>query len=320
MKTQIRRVNSRICTALLLAGAAGLFAAPSAADTFGSGVNQFDIDFVTVGNPGNPADTTGAPNPAGAVPYAYRMGVYEVSENLISKATGGGLAGVAFSPSRGANKPATSVSWYEAARFVNWLNTSQGYQAAYNFSGSTFQLWPSSDAWQLGGENLYRHKDAHYFLPTENEWYKAAFYDGNLGVYYDYPTGSDTAPTAVAGGTADGTAVFNQPLSPGPADVNFAGGLSPYGTMGQGGNLWEWMEGAYDGVSDSASEPRGYRGGRWGSPSEWLTSSATYSGIPTGEGDLGFRVAAIVPEPLESASVVGVAALGFALWRRRGSR
>ena len=35
------------------------------ADTFGSGSNAFDIDFVTIGNPGNAADTTGDPNPAG---------------------------------------------------------------------------------------------------------------------------------------------------------------------------------------------------------------------------------------------------------------
>ena len=33
----------------------------------------------------------------------------------------------------------------------------------------------------------------------------------------------------------------------------------------------------------------------------------------------GFRVAA-VPEPVESTVVVGVAAVGYALWRRRGSR
>ena len=49
----------------------------SYADTFGSGANSFDIDFVTIGNPGNPPDTTGVPNPAGSVPYVYRMGKYD---------------------------------------------------------------------------------------------------------------------------------------------------------------------------------------------------------------------------------------------------
>jgi hypothetical protein len=39
---------------------------------FGSGGNQFSMDFVPIGSPGNAADTTGNPNPAGAVGYAYR--------------------------------------------------------------------------------------------------------------------------------------------------------------------------------------------------------------------------------------------------------
>jgi hypothetical protein len=41
----------------------------AAADTFGSGANTFDIEFVTIGNPGSAADTTGNPNPAGSVLY-----------------------------------------------------------------------------------------------------------------------------------------------------------------------------------------------------------------------------------------------------------
>ena len=38
----------------------------SRGDSFGSGENAFDMEFVTVGVPGNSADTTGAPNPAGS--------------------------------------------------------------------------------------------------------------------------------------------------------------------------------------------------------------------------------------------------------------
>src|SRR3954452_9182524 len=59
--------------------------APNAsADTFGSGANSFNIDFVTIGNPGNAPDAN--PNPAGAVDYTYRIGKYEVSEQMIDKA------------------------------------------------------------------------------------------------------------------------------------------------------------------------------------------------------------------------------------------
>jgi hypothetical protein len=115
-------------------------------DTFGSGANAFNIDFVTIGNPGNAADTTGDPNPAGSVPYTYRIGKFEISEEMIDKANAvGGLA--IIHDIRGAEKPATSMSWYDAAKFVNWLNTSIGAQPAYRFDGSgNFQLWRTSDA------------------------------------------------------------------------------------------------------------------------------------------------------------------------------
>ncbi|HJQ82268.1 MAG TPA: hypothetical protein VJ828_20060 [Lacipirellulaceae bacterium] len=53
------------------------------ADVFGSGASSFEVEFATIGNPANPPDTTGSPNPAGSVPYAYRIGKYEVSEQMI---------------------------------------------------------------------------------------------------------------------------------------------------------------------------------------------------------------------------------------------
>src|SRR4051812_45933792 len=88
----------------------------SLADTFGSGANSFDIDFVTIGNPGNPPDAN--PNPAGAVPYTYRIGKYEISEQMIDKANALGGLGIT-KDTRGPDYPVTSVSWYEAAKFVN---------------------------------------------------------------------------------------------------------------------------------------------------------------------------------------------------------
>ena len=39
---------------------------------------------MTIGNPGNPPDAN--PNPAGSVPYSYRIGKYEISEQMIEKA------------------------------------------------------------------------------------------------------------------------------------------------------------------------------------------------------------------------------------------
>lgn len=107
-------------------------------------------------------------------------------------------------------------------------------------------------------------QDAYYFLPSEDEWYKAAFHknDGPTANYWDYATGSNTIPTSVISGTSPNTAVYDLRLALGqhPADVGIAGGLSPYGTRGQNGNEHEWTESAYDEVNDSSDEVRAARG------------------------------------------------------------
>jgi formylglycine-generating enzyme required for sulfatase activity len=219
------------------------------ADTFGSGANTFTIDFVTIANPGNAADTTGNPNPAGSVANVFRIGKYEISEQMIDKANTLAQLGIGRDDIRGPNKPVTSVSWNDSARFVNWLNTSTGSAPAYKFAfqpgevgyivDDDILMWTPSDA----GYNLnnpYRNSLAHYYLPSVDEWYKAAYYDPASNDYFNYPTGSDEAPTPVASGTAAGTAVYNGQSI--PADITLAGGLSPYGTMGQGGNVYEWEE------------------------------------------------------------------------------
>jgi len=263
------------------------------ADTFGSGSNIFDIEFVTIGNPGNVADTTGDPNPGGKVDYTYRIGKFEVSEQMITKANTLGGLGITKN-SRGPDKPATEVSWFEAAKFVNWLN---GSTPAYKFDiGGNFQLWQSGDA-GYDPNNLYRNSLATYFLPSVDEWYKAAYYDPNGSVYYDYPTGSDSAPTAVASGTAADTAVWNQT---GPADITQAGGLSPYGTMGQGGNVWEWEETEGDYLNDSTSSARGVRGGDWLQFAPTLLRSSirfNHNGPSIEASNFGFRVASIAESP-----------------------
>ena len=53
--------------------------------TFGTGGNTFNMEFVAIGNANNADDTTGAPTAAGSVAYAYQMGKYEVSEDMITK-------------------------------------------------------------------------------------------------------------------------------------------------------------------------------------------------------------------------------------------
>jgi formylglycine-generating enzyme len=298
------------------------------ADTFGSGTNMFTIDFVDVGNAGN-ADDAGAggglySSPYGGVAYDYRISTYEISQNNIFKAMAEGLANVTAGAHTG-DEPAANISWYEAAAFVNWLNTSQGYQAAYNLSFSSswsMTLWGASEQATTGvdsGTNPYRHKDAYYFLPSEDEWYKAAYHqnDGVTANYWDYATGSNTIPTAVASGTTAGTAVYNGQAD--PADITQAGGLSPYGTMGQNGNVWEWSESAFDGSNNVNTEGRAVRGGGWPTAEGYLRSSGRGSSDPAFESSLiGFRVAS-VPEPSAAMLVLLAAGAFWAAGRRRKS-
>ena len=325
---------------ITLAGVLALTVTTARADSFGTGLNTFTLDFVNIGNAGNVNDAAfdntppGYSSPYGGVGYEYRMGTYEISEDMIAKAnTLGGL--LITKDTRGVNKAATNVGWNEAARFVNWLNVSSGYAPAYNFAvqpggggytgNENLVLWTVSDA-GYNASNLYRNSNAYYFLPSDNEYYKAAFYDPNKAGgagYWLYATGSDAIPTAVGSGTAAGTAVYKQTFFPGPAAVNSAGGLSPYGTMGQTGNVIEWMESASDGVNNLSSEGRSVRGVYYGDQGNGdALTSRTRSGVEPQEGSVifGFRVASVasVPEPSCMILMLG-SGLMFLARRRRGS-
>ena len=134
--------NNLLIVGLLLAAVCQTSRSQTITEWFGgvSDVNRFPIEFVQVGSPGNAADTTGIPNPAGYVPYLYNIGKYEVSREVITKVNEASglnitLADMSAYNSNGQNKPAAGLSWYEAALFVNYLNISQGYNAAYKFGG-----------------------------------------------------------------------------------------------------------------------------------------------------------------------------------------
>ena len=264
-----------------------------------------ELTFVTIGDEGNAVDTTGF----GDVSYAYDISKFEITEGNIAEYNAdpaNNLQPITLtSPLRGTNKPATDITWNECARYVNWLNEREGIQPAYNFtapgSSTNIEVWTSGEAWQTDGENLFRHKDAKYFIPNENEWYKAAYYKsgGTNAGYWLYPTGSDTAPTAVTSGTVDDTAVYVggvvTPLS--PADVTEAGGLSPYGTMGQGGNVYEHTENTFDGANDNVLLNRVYRGGSSGTLANTLVNtSRAFAGANIGSPSKGLRVAKVNPE------------------------
>jgi hypothetical protein len=98
--------------------------------------------------------------------------------------------------------------------------------------------------------------------------------------------------------------------------------------MGQGGNVWQWEESAFDGVNDSVTETRGIRGGYWGGWFDTLQSSLRYDGFSSlapeeMDSYIGFRVASVAdvgsaPEPSTYALyALGIIGTLLAVRRKR---
>ncbi len=311
----------------------------AAGDIFGSGVNTFEIDFVTIGDPGNADDTVNVPvnRPQGSVDYTYRMGEYEISTGMISKANAEAGLGIYHAGDSSVLpiwryepfEPAYFVSWFGAATFVNWLNESTNNVPAYNFDESgNFQLWEPGDP-GYDPQNLFRNSLTKYVLPDVDEWYKAAYYDAANGVYNNYPTGSSDTPDGIDfEGDTTFDAVFNDGYEGTRANNYMDVGIpSSYGTYGQGGNMWEWEETASDYENDSVNELRGLKGADFdvssniGDPAgnqpsvyfmgKWFRSG----GDPLTRPGIGFRIASLtVPEP---SSCILITMFGAGLLMRR---
>lgn len=93
------------------------------------------------------------------------------------------------------NKPVNFISWYNAARYCNWLHNGRPF-------GSQSNSTTENGAYTLTGNSGYPNKNinATYFLPTNSEWYKAAYYkaSGNNSGYWLYATRSDSDPLCVS--------------------------------------------------------------------------------------------------------------------------
>ena len=307
-------------------------------DTFGTGANQFTIDFVTISGDASSANGTNiSPWESGQPGYkhftdpgAYRMGTYEITNGQWDNFKSELGVPVTGSPSTpydespywtSTNVPSNKVSWYEAAQFVNWLNTSTGHQAAYKFTGTQGQsdyalgVWTLSEA--AGGTNLYRHKDAFYFLPTEDEWVKAGYWNGtSLQAYATKPGENLHQGDGVSGTGWNYYASGYATDPPGPWDVG-SGSEELNGTFDMVGNVWEWMESPYQSGDYLSVSARAVRGGSITTPagnslvSSYRDTYAPYLEYPY----VGFRVAS-VPEPYS----LSVLALGGLALRRRQER
>lgn len=277
------------------------------------------MDWVTVGDPGNVADTTGF----GAVGVAYRISRYEVtvaqyteflnavaatdtlvyypSRSIVRSGSPGSYAYDA-KPGR-EDMPVSGVTFYEALRFANWLHNGQGAgdteTGAYTLLGGT--AIPSN------GPTVTRNAGATIFLPSEDEWYKAAYFDGTR--YFEYPTGADTPVVCATPGPTANTANCGSAVGDTTIVGGYTGSSSPYGTFDQGGNVWEWTEGVFNFAS---LHTRIVRGGAEGWDASKLSRHELDAIFP--EDSQGFRVASI-PEP-GVALLASMAMLGLAIFHR----
>ena len=294
------------------------------------------IDMVSVENVGNEADLsdgdslTPGTQRFGAVPYAYKIGKNEVSltqyaaflnavaaedtfalynpnmatdRNIAGINRDGDSGGFRYSVIGDGARPVTYVSWFDAARFCNWLHHGRptGAQTAATTENGAYPLNGATS----GGATITRNPGAKFWIPSEDEWYKAAYHQpseelGDVDNYWLYPTKNNEDPGNTIGlvppsnhanffnnvfsVTQNGTEKPDQNyLTPAGS---FPGSASYYGTLDQGGNVFEWND-AVDG-----SLNRGVRGGSWINFETFLRSSYRGFDPPENENDFfGFRVA-----------------------------
>jgi formylglycine-generating enzyme len=271
------------------------------------------IDYVPVGGAGNSADVTGF----GSVSYDYNIGKYEVTnaqyvEFLNAKGASNeagiydpymGSTGIRQSGSPGdfsyslvggfESRPVVYVSFYDAARFANWIANGQGSgdmeDGSYTLNGATSGL-------------VQANPGASIRLPTENEWYKTAYYDAQMESYFSYATGRDSIGLSEAN--------YGNQIGH-PVDVGTYSSVSGYfGTFDMAGNVWEWNEALI------SPNTRGLRGGSALTFGAALISTTRMDvDAASSNQAVGFRLVSVVPEP--GAICLSALACGSSLVRRK---
>jgi len=348
MKTHARyRLLFALCATLVT------FAAKAQSDVFNMPAGQTSLITVPVGNQSNPADTTkqvDGTSGYGSVSYDYSIGKYDVTVGQytaflnavaatdtyalwnISMSTGenGGIlrivssGGYTYSVTGSANHPVVYVSWFDAARFANWLFN--GQPTGQEGTGTT-----ETGSYTLNGSNplnVARNNNATWVIPSENEWYKAAYYNPATSTYYQYPYSSSNTPTsAMAGNTPNagnfesnsGAFAVTGSTSYDPnqnylTDVGaYTASASTHGAYDMGGEVFQWNETVISGSS------RGLRGGSWRDLTFTLSSSYRYAYFDPSvdSSKIGFRVA-VVPEPSTAVlALIGLAITGMMYVRHR---
>jgi formylglycine-generating enzyme required for sulfatase activity len=302
----------------------------------GSPASAVTIDWVTVGDPGNACDVQ-SQGCFGAVADTYLIGKYEVTNaqyaeflnavadtdtyGLYNTSMGSDYGGITRSGSPGSytyttiagreEMPVNYVTFWDALRFANWLHNGQptGVQDGTTTEDGAYTI----TAQGIANNSITRNADATIFLTSEDEWYKAAYYDASTLSYNPYPfaDGFDGAACEADPGTTTHSANCNSVVGDLTDVGSYTSSPSEYATFDQGGNLWEWNEAIIGPV-------RRVRGGGFYPDPSYLAASGRNGLDPDVEGYyVGFRVA-MIPEP-GTGLLLMTGMLGLAAWRRRSA-
>jgi formylglycine-generating enzyme required for sulfatase activity len=319
-----------------------------------SRANAINMEFIEVGNPGNPAtppnikkkdwngDIVDNSTGYGSVAYVFQIGKYETTNDqyiaflnavaatdtyelyavAMNNSIYGGItrSGAAGSytylakPNMG-NKPVNFVSWYDCARFANWMHNGQPI-------GNQDATTTEDGAYTFNGIDVIseRSPNALYFLPTEHEWDKTAFYEPgaktSLGSgWWKNPSASDVYPNSAEvdefGNVTNpslhtinfrNTANWNGTKSGNLTTVGSAGNMSHYGAMDMTGNVFEWTL-----ADPTKPDPNGWgpytvRGGSfltYGHADVYERNLTHHDNHNIVSPEVGFRLAAAYIEPID---------------------
>jgi len=216
----------------------------------------------------------------------FYMGKYEVTEDQWASIMGGGGSG---------SLPQVSITFHQAAAFVNGLNTAAGSTVAYNIVAGVVTPW---------GSGVYRDPAATYFMIDENE-FSDAYHNGTA--FQTYATPSGALPVAGTEANYDGSALWN--VGSGAVELN--------GTFDVMGNAAEFMENDTNWLyPGTAGANHRFMGGAYCYGSYMLPYTFLYAyGAGGATTFTGFRLGTLVPEP----ATMSLLALGacLPLFRRK---
>ncbi|MBG68548.1 MAG: hypothetical protein CMN06_00205 [Roseibacillus sp.] len=232
--------------------------------------------FIPIGQPGNKGDED-RPRVGshGAVGYPFEIGKNRVTNaeyclflNAVAQTEDphelynpkmsierdrlkGSPRAVRYSPSpEAARLPVTYISWFDAARYCNWLHGGQTEIGSYDLTKSS--------------PPLQRMNGAKAFLPSENEWYKAAYFDPRKNNYTYFRDSFGGLRSRLSGRNPS---------------------RSPYGMMGMDDPIWDWAETAVGSLF------RCVRSNTWFQGNNRQAAGHFYSNSVLELGNLGFRIA-----------------------------